>query len=648
MKVLYSQLRKYLPGLTATAKEVADVFTLTGFMLDKFIEVEYNGQKDYFLDLEVRQNRADSLGVLGLARELSAYYKIPLKYPEYNIKFVGNTYKLPITIQAKEAVKRVQAIKMIDLEIKESPEWLKKYLELYGINTINNIVDLTNYVMLETGHASHVFDSELVGDNLVWELANDKYRKLTTLNGEEVVLKKDSLLITDGHKPLSLSFIGGKDDAVSNTTKKVVLEMAVYNGTVVRRNSRDLKIVTEAGTRLEKFMDPNSLPQAFEWLVSLILENCGGTVESELFDEYIQITPEIEINVDLDKVQQVAGIPITYTESKEYLTNLGFVIKQDQNNSVTVLRPINRLDIESQQDVFEEIIRMKGFNNIPSNYLTTQVVKDITPSRIYLMEDITEYLAANGLDEVRSWVLVDEKSNDLTRFINWQPVKVTNSINEEVPYLRQSIAVSLLGQVQTYIKNNINPIELFEIGKIFGKKEEQYTEINSLGMLIANKDINYIKSKVESLLRHLGIDKIEYVKDGDAPKSAHPLTCWQIRIENTIAGVIYITNTNEFSEASVAELNIDLIDSIVNNKVKTSTMEVTQKIVTLDSNIVVDQNVDINSFIINKLEPVGLNLWAWSLIDQFKSDTNIKYTVRVSYVNLNDTQAKELHAKLFD
>ncbi len=648
MKVLYSQLRKYLPGLTATAKEVADVFTLTGFMLDKFIEVEYNGQKDYFLDLEVRQNRADSLGVLGLARELSAYYKIPLKYPEYNIKFVGNTYKLPITIQAKEAVKRVQAIKMIDLEIKESPEWLKKYLELYGINTINNIVDLTNYVMLETGHASHVFDSELVGDNLVWELANDKYRKLTTLNGEEVVLKKDSLLITDGHKPLSLSFIGGKDDAVSNTTKKVVLEMAVYNGTVVRRNSRDLKIVTEAGTRLEKFMDPNSLPQAFEWLVSLILENCGGTVESELFDEYIQITPEIEINVDLDKVQQVAGIPITYTESKEYLTNLGFVIKQDQNNSVTVLRPINRLDIESQQDVFEEIIRMKGFNNIPSNYLTTQVVKDITPSRIYLMEDITEYLAANGLDEVRSWVLVDEKSNDLTRFINWQPVKVTNSINEEVPYLRQSIAVSLLGQVQTYIKNNINPIELFEIGKIFGKKEEQYTEINSLGMLIANKDINYIKSKVESLLRHLGIDKIEYVKDGDAPKSAHPLTCWQIRIENTIAGVIYITNTNEFSEASVAELNIDLIDSIVNNKVKTSTMEVTQKIVTLDSNIVVDQNADINSFIINKLEPVGLNLWAWSLIDQFKSDTNIKYTVRVSYVNLNDTQAKELHAKLFD
>ncbi len=647
MKVLYSQLKKYLPELSASAKDVANVFTMTGFMLDKFIEVDYNGQKDYFLDLEVRQNRADSFGVLGLARELSAYYKIPLKYPEYNISLGGNTYKLPITISAKEAVKRVQAVKLIDLEIKESPEWLKDYLSLYDINSINNLVDLTNYVMIETGHASHVFDTDLVGDALTWEVNNGKYPKMTTLNGQEVELTADSLLITDGKRPLSLSFIGGKDDAVTNSTKKVIIEMAVYNGTLVRRNARDLKIVTEAGTRLEKFMDPNSIPQAFEWLISLILENCGGTIVSELFDEYIQITPEIEINVDLDKVQQVAGIPITYTESKEYLKNLGFKIIADNNNSVKVLRPVNRLDIETQQDAFEEIIRMKGFNNIPSNYLTTQVVKDITPTRIYLMDNITNCLATNGLDEVRSWVLVDQKSNDLTRFIDWDAIRVTNSINEEVPFLRQSIAVSLLGQAQTYIKNNIAPIELFEIGKIFGKKEGTYTEINSLGMLIANNNINYLKLKLESLIRYLGMDKIEYIKDANPPRSSHPLTSWQIRIENQVVGVIYITNKNEFVEASVAEINIDLIDSIINKNKKSSTQEVTQKIVTLDANVNLAQDVDVNSFVLNKLESVGAHLWSWELIDQFKSDSDIKYTVRVSYVNLSDTSAKELHAKLF-
>jgi phenylalanyl-tRNA synthetase beta chain len=423
--------------------------------------------------------------------------------------------------------------------------------------------------------------------------------------------------------------------------------MAVYNGTIVRRNARELKIMTEAGSRLEKYMDPNSIPHAFKWLISLIQEYCGGTVESNVFDEYIQITPEIEITVNLDKVQQVAGIPITYTESKEYLKNLGFTIKEDKNNSVIVLRPVNRLDVETQQDVFEEIIRMKGFNNIPSNYLTTQVVKDITPSRIYLMEDITNYLAAVGLDEVRSWVLVDQKTNDLTKFINWNEVKVTNSINEEVPYLRQSIAVSLIGQNDTYLKNNINPIELFEIGKIFGKIENNYSEINSLGMLIGNNNINELKNKIEGLLRHLGIDTIEYEKDANPPKSAHPLTSWKIKIESQIAGVIYLTNTSFLAEACIAELNIDLIDSILNGKVKNSTMEVTQKIVTLDANITLDSNTDLNSFVLHKLNTAKENLWSWSIVDEYKTEENVKYTIRVSYVNLSDTEAKELHSKLF-
>lgn len=647
MKVLYSQLQKYLPDLSASPRDVANVFTLTGFMLDKFTEVEFNGQQDFFMDLEVRQNRADSLGVWGLARELSAYYKIPLKYPEYSINIGKMTYQLPITISAKEAVKRVHAIKMIDVEIKESPQWLKSYLALYDINSINNLVDLTNYVMLETGHASHVFDAELVGDALTWEINNGKYPKMTTLNGVEVALTNDTLVISDGKKPLSLSFIGGKDDAVSTSTKKIVVEMAVYNGTVVRRNSRELKIMTEAGTRLEKYMDPASIPHAFEWLLSLIKEECGGTIESDLFDEYIQITPEIEINVDLDKVQQVAGIPITYTESKNYLKNLGFTIKQDNDNSVVVLRPVNRLDVETAQDVFEEIIRMKGFNNIPSNYLTTQVVKDITPSRINLMENVTNFLAANEMDEVRSWVLVDRETNDLAKFINWEEIRVTNSINDEVPFLRQSIAVSLLGQANTYLKNNISPIELFEIGKIFGKKDNKYVEVNSLGMLSGNKDLNLLKRKVETLVRHLGIDKIEYEKDSNPPKSAHPLSCWKIKLDNQNTGIIYLTNTAHFPEVCIAELDLDLIDSLTQVKESTSTMEVTQKIVTLDANIIMDQEVDINSFVLNKLEIINENLWSWSIVDEFKTDNNIKYTIRVSYVNLTDTKAKELHSTLF-
>lgn len=648
MKVLYSQLKKYLPDLTADAREVANVFTLTGFMLDKFIEVDFNGSKDYFLDLEVRQNRADSFGVWGLARELSAYYKIPLKLAEFKVDYPSVNYQLPINIKDKEAVKRLMAVKFEGLEIKESPTWLKEYLALYDINSINNLVDLTNYVLIETAHASHVFDADLVGDALTWELNNNKYSKINTLNGQEVELTPDTLVISDNKRPLSLSFIGGQEDAVSNNTKNVILEMAVYNGTIVRKNARVLKIMTEAGSRLEKFLDPESLPQAFDWLVSLILENCGGSIVSRVFSEYPQPTSNNEIRVNLDKVQQVAGIPITYTESKEYLKNLGFTIKEDNNNIVIVTRPVNRLDIEIEQDVFEEIIRMKGFNNIPSNYLTTQVVKDITPSRIYLMNNITSHLAALGFDEVRSWVLIDQKNNELTNYINWDVVRVTNSINEEVPFLRQSIAVSLLGQAQNYQKNNINPIQLFEIGKIFGKRDSNYLEVNSLGLLINNKDINLLKDKLESLLRNLGLEKIEYQLDQNPPKSAHPLSCWQIRINNTVSGIIYITNTHAFLESCVAEVNLDIVDQLKNEIKSDSSKEVTQKIVDLDANIVLDTHQDINSFVLNKVDAVEQNLWAWQIIDEYKTNENIKYTIRVSYVNLTDPEAKELHAKLFN
>lgn len=501
MKVLYSQLCKYLPDLKASAKEVADTFTLTGFMLDKFNEVEYMGKKDYFLDLEVRQNRGDSLGVLGLARELSAYYKIPVVPNVYKKYSSDLSYKLPITIRNSEAVKRIMAVKIANIKVGDSPSWLKDYLSLYEINSVNNLVDLTNFVMLETGHASHVFDVDKVGESLVWELNNGQYKNMTTLNGQELELGSDTLIISDGKRPLSLSFIGGQEDAVSNSTQNILLEMAVYNPTIVRRNARELKVITEASTRLEKFMDPDSIPEAFEWLISLITDNCGGSISSEIFDEYIQVTEKPEIKVDLNKVQEMAGISITPEESLEYLKNLGFIVIKKEGDIVFVNRPINRLDIEIEYDVFEEIIRMKGFNNIPSNHFTTQVVKDITPKRIKLMDRLSEILVNNGFDEVRSWILVDEKSNQNFNNSPWEPIKVSNSINEEVPFLRASIGVSLSGQIHNYRKNGVDPINLFEVGKTFGKKDGKYTEVNTLGVAIGNDDVNFLKNIIEITLR---------------------------------------------------------------------------------------------------------------------------------------------------
>lgn len=646
MKVLYSQLKKYLPELKADAKEVADAYTLTGFMLDKKFEVKYLGEDDIFFDLEVRQNRADGFGVKGLARELSAYYNIPLNFPEYALPKTSTEYNLPIEVKAEKAVKRVMAVKISGLEVKESPEWLKEYLVLYDINSINNLVDLTNYVMLETGHPSHAFDTGLMnGDKLVWEV-NPNYKKFTTLSGEEVDLIDEALVISNGSKPLSLSIIGGKEVAINNNTKEIVLEMAVYDGGLIRRNSRQMKIITEASQRLEKYLDPESIPQAFSMLVSLILENVGGEVTSNIYDNYLQKTEYPDIQVDLDKVQQVAGIEITYNESKAYLQRLGFEIINEDKNILTVKKPVDRLDIEMEEDVFEEVIRMKGYNNIPKDSLSSVLVKDITPERINLINRIENILTSRGFDEVRSWVLVDSSLNQQASFLNWEEIQVTNSINEEVPFLRESISVSIIDKFNKYKKNNIPDIKLFENGKIFGKVDSEYKEINSLGMLLNGSDINELKQQVGVLLRTLGLGEVLYKPTQNPPKTAHPKTCWDIFIQDKNIGIIYLSNQEVVDNFCISEVNVDLIDQILQESGKVaSTFEVTQKLVELDANVELENNEDINLVLLNKLN--NKNIWKYLVVDKFPAGDKVKYTVRVHYLNLSDPEAKELHISIF-
>lgn len=649
MKVLYSELKKYLPDLKADAKEVAQVFTITGFMIDKFFEVEVDGQKDFLLDLEVRQNRADSFGVLGLARELSAYYNIPLKKDNASLDFSSQSYELPIEVKTDKETKRLLAIKISDLTVSDSPNWLKEYLAQYDINSINNLVDLTNYVMILTGHPSHAFDTDLMGsDKLVWEMNNGKYKKFKTLSGEELDVASDAIVISDGGKPLSLSMIGGSDVAINANTKNIILEIAVYEGGVVRKNGRQMRVVTEAGSRLEKYLDPESIPYAFNLLVNLILENCGGEISSKLFESYVVKTPEIIIDVDLDKVQQVAGIEISYEDSINYLTRLGFEIIETNLPKVKAKRPIDRLDIELEEDVFEEIIRLKGFNNIPKDSLSLPVVKDITPARIKLSKRITDSLAKNGFDEVRSWILVSDNINNLSNYQSWNEIKVTNSINEEVSNLRQTISASLIGQASEMKKNNISDITIFEIGKVFGKFED-YSEEEHLGLLNANGDINHLKKTLETILRLEGISKIYYKDSEFKPGSAHPKACWDIFTDDQKIGIIYSSNKNKVQESNIAEVNLTRLDQILSGLENAKPVqEITQKIVELDTNLVLDLSKNVEEEVQNLIKNESGNVWNFKVIDQFTKDNSTKYTVRVAYMHLTDPEAKELHRKIFN
>lgn len=655
MKVLYSQLKKYLPALTADYKEIGKVFTMIGYMQDgPAIEVTYQGKTDYFIDLEVRQNRVDCLGVLGLARELSAYYNIPVEYPAYPSveKYSNNDHRLDIHVNAKNAVKRVMAVSFSNIKIYESPAWLKEYLALYEINSINNLVDITNYVMLETAHASHVFDTDLVGEHLVWELNEGKYNSLKTLNGIELQLAADTIVISDGKRPLSLSFIGGGDDAVNNNTKNVLLEVAIYDGGLVRKNSRQLKTLTEAGSRVEKFLDPETIPYALEMLIALITEHCGATVSSSVFDNYVQKAEEKVMTIDLDKVQQLAGVYISYEDSQTYLRRLGFEIMDVALPKIQLKKPVNRLDIEQSEDVYEEIIRMYGYANIPKDTLNQTLVTDVTPSHLKLIDTLKDIAVKNGFDEVRSWAMVDETRNQDANYTESEAIRVTNAINDEVPILRQTIGVSLIGQAESMAKNFIDEILICEEGKVFNKGTNNYNEYYVFGGLGTGLQIEDMRQKVEQLLRQLGFEQISYVNSQKIPNTAHPKSCFDIQIDvngtKSTVGILYKTNTTKAIDASIFELFIDRLSQIAaSENVTKSTQEIDQKLVALDTNITLKTEESIQDYLIKALKNNRDKIWKWEVIDTYRKDSDtIKYTVRITYMHMNDSEAKEVHGKI--
>src|SRR3989338_8812251 len=272
MKVLYSQLKELIPRLEATPEQVREALTLTGTLVDSFKEVEFQDKKDYLLGLEVRQNRPDVLGVIGVAREVAAYFGKQVVLPKVATK--PGPKKLQVKVEAKEDVKRVIVIRLERLANGESPAWLKAYLEFYEINSINLIVDLSNYAMLVTGFPNHIFDADKIAGSLVWT-RSPKDQELTTLDGTLLELKKNNhLIISDSVSPLVLaSAVGGKRSAVSRDTKNVLIEVAVYNASKLLQDARSLNVLTEAGNRLQKELATEPARFALEYLVFLLAKH---------------------------------------------------------------------------------------------------------------------------------------------------------------------------------------------------------------------------------------------------------------------------------------------------------------------------------------------------------------------------------------
>ncbi|MDD4784946.1 MAG: phenylalanine--tRNA ligase beta subunit-related protein [Candidatus Shapirobacteria bacterium] len=595
MKLIYSHLKKFLPNLNIEPHQLRDDLTMIGHFTNFYEEID----NEIVFDLDIKVNRGDCLGYYGLARDLSVFYNIELKQLNLNLPKQESKYQLPINIKTNK-VKRVMAVKLSNLKNSTSPEWLKTFLKCHGSKSINTIVDLTNYIMFLYGIPNHAFDTAKSTDNLIWEI-NSKFKKFTSLDGSKLNLNNDILMINNPNQALSLSFWGGEACAISQNTQEIIIEVAVYDRTLVRQNSRQLKSVTEASVRLEKDLDEELIPIAFNHLTNLILENCKGQITSQVFDYYPQKIDLPKINFDFNQPSLISGIEIPIDFTSDCFKRLGCLIN---NNFITP--PSIRKDISIEADLIEEAVRFWGYQKIPINKaLPFKTLEDITPKEIYLIENLKDQLINLGYDEILSWPLVTN-SNDPKTVITTQ-----NSINSEAIYLRQSLTQSLIKQLDQYQRFKLPNPQFFEIGKIFYKEGDHFLEKNSLALY--HHDSKQLISDLQTL--------------------------------NLKAEI----KNNNFAEIIIDDLK--KLDHYLPQDISNQAIELNSQIITLDANIILDTKQDPIKLINKYSQNIGPKiLWTLIITDIYQDPKTNKYryTFQASYFNTDDKTAKAIHLKTFD
>ncbi len=601
MKLIYSHLQKFLPDLKVDPQQLRDDLTMIGHFTNYFEEID----SEIVFDLDIKVNRGDCLGYYGLARDLSVFYNIPL-IPIYNQVIASQTKQvLPLKITT-DNVKRVMAIKLSGLKNQSSPQWLKTFIKCHGNNPINLIVDLTNYIMFMYGIPSHAFDIQKSTENLIWEM-NRKFSEFTSLDGSKLKLDNSILMINNPNQALSLSFWGGEACAINNNTTDIIIEIAIYNPTTVRQNSRSLKSVTEAGTRLEKYLDPETIPIALNALTNLIIENCSGQINSQIFDYYPNKIELPKIEFDFKKPSLVSGIDIPQNFIIDCLTRLGCIFPKGLGKDL-VTPPSIRTDISLEADLIEEVVRFWNYKNIPIDQpLAFKQVPDITPPEIFLIDQLKDKLINLGYDEVLTWPLV-------TTFIDKSTViKTQNSINSEAIYLRQSLIPSLEQQLDQYTRFKLPYPQFFEISKIFSKEGDKFIEKNALGIYNHNAD-----NLSKDVLQNIFTDKTK------------------------------IIFKNNFAEIILDDLPKP--EKYLPNQQQNNAYELTSQIITLDANITLDTKEDPIKLIKKYSKIIGQKyLWKLIITDIYQdSKTNkYRYTFQASYFNLDDKTAKNIHLESF-
>ena len=534
--------------------------------------IKYMGLDDEVIDFELTSNRGDLLSILGMAYEVGAIYGTKVKDIDLSYTESGNIdFKLGIET---ENCPLFLAKEVKNITIKESPDFIKNRLIASGIRPINNVVDISNYVMLETGQPLHFYDLDRLGRQIIVRMAEDN-EKLTTLDGEVRILSSEDIVITDGKKSVGLAGVmGGLETEIEDDTKNILIEAAIFDGTKIRKTSKKI-LRSEASTRFEKGIDPKRTYMSIERCCNLLTKYADAKIVGGI--EKIDNTniQDSIITVTLDKINKVLGISIAKEEVIDILTRLDFEVTEE-NNIFTVTVPTRRLDIKIKEDIIEEVGRHYGMEKIQGSKLILPLKEGKVDKR---KRQIKNKMISLGLNEALSYALIPEDMVHKYATEEFTHINLADPMSEDRKTLRYSLLYSL-EQIYLYNKaRNIKDISIFELGKTFYKENNEYKEELKLACLMTGKynlgvnstnvDFYIIKGILEELLDSLGYQGRYEIKVGNTPKELHPGVSAVVNFQGKDIGIIGKLHPSiTKDEVYVFELNIDKLLSNRTSNIK--------------------------------------------------------------------------------
>ncbi|MFA5322428.1 MAG: phenylalanine--tRNA ligase subunit beta [Smithella sp.] len=647
-----------------------------GLPLEKALSIE-----DTVLDVNVTPNRSDCLSMIGIAREVSAITGVKMRLPSLKIKESAEDIKSLTSVKIIDAdlCPRYTARMIKGIQIKQSPFWLKTRLEAVGLRAINNIVDVTNFVMLEMGQPLHAFDFHFLEEGRIVVRKSKENEEFVSLDGKIRTLPADTLLICDGLKPVAIGGImGGLNSEVKEDTQIVFLESAYFNPSSIRRSARKLSMPTDAAFRFERGIDPEGVTNALNRAAQLIADLSEGSICKNYIDEYpVKVSSVQNIPLRIERIRQFTGTEISAKDVVRILRAIGMVLKQKGKGVYLVTPPTSRVDISREIDLIEEVIRLYGYDRVPVTLPDVCVTETADIPRLEMEEKIRQLLIGSGYTEIVNYSFESPMAVDMLclpeKDERRNSVRISNPLGEELSSMRTTMIHGLLETMKKNANNGSFDLKIFEMGRIFLNRQEGELaeEKNKLAGLITGEisdsfwnsgktvDFYTLKGCLENIFYDLKINDCRYISK-TSESFLHPGESCEIILNNDQIGFFGEIHPDVMEKydlknhAYVFEINLDIlathyIDRKIFYRGISSFPAVTRDVafVVADAmeadkmlSIICDQKEDL-------LENISIfDVYKGKGIPEGTKSLGLRFSYRASDRTLTDSEASVVHERI--